>query len=174
MSELGTLSEDEFRRHLDQCSAMVSTWPVWKRNILEQSASPIVPIARTPVDNDPDIPKMTKEEFHAIVSPRPTEKEAQSVGDPQYLALLDELRQMHLNKAADYGSGEEPLANLKQSTNLGIAPWIGCILRLSDKLFRIHSLIRNGKLVNESIDDNLKDMASYALLALRLLREKSE
>ncbi len=94
-----------------------------------------------------------------------------TLGDPQYLAILDELRELHLVKAADYGDGEDPLANLRASSKLGIKPWIGCALRMSDKMTRIHSLIRNGVLKNESIEDNLKDMAAYSLLALRLIRE---
>lgn len=92
-------------------------------------------------------------------------------GDAKYLALLDELRELHLKKSEDYGSSDDPLTNLRQSIKLGIPPWVGCILRLTDKLQRVHSLIANGKLANESIDDNLMDMGAYALLALRLLRE---
>lgn len=92
-------------------------------------------------------------------------------GDPQYLALLDSLRDLHIQKAKDYGNGVDPLANLRASEKLGIRPWIGCILRCSDKMTRVHSLIRNGNLANESIEDNLKDMAAYCLLALRLLKE---
>lgn len=94
-----------------------------------------------------------------------------SGGDPKYLSMLEELRDLHIKKAADYGTGEDPLANLRASKLLGIEPWIGAILRMSDKLFRVHSLIKNGSLKNESIEDNLIDMSSYALLALLLKRE---
>jgi hypothetical protein len=93
------------------------------------------------------------------------------MGDDQYLALLDDLRELHLLKSADYGDGEDPIANLRASINLGIEPWIGCMIRVSDKMARVNSLVRNGQLANESIDDNRLDMASYCLLALRLLRE---
>lgn len=92
-------------------------------------------------------------------------------GDEKYLALLDALRELHLRKAADYGNGVDPIANLRTSTLLGIEPWVGCILRLTDKLTRVHSLCRNGSLKNEPIRDNLLDMAAYALLALRLYEE---
>lgn len=94
-----------------------------------------------------------------------------ALGDPAYLGLLDELRQLHLDKAADYGDGADPLANLRASTVLGIEPWVGCMLRCSDKMRRVQSLIRNGSLKNESIEDNLKDMAAYCLLALKFVKE---
>lgn len=97
-----------------------------------------------------------------------------SEGDPQYLGLLDRLRELHLAKAADYGNGDDPIANLRASKALGIPPWVGCILRMSDKLTRVHSLIRNGSLKNEPITDNLLDMAAYCLLALRLYDEESK
>lgn len=94
-------------------------------------------------------------------------------GDPKYLELLDAMRDLHIKKASDYGDGVEPLANLHESVHLGIPPWVGCMLRCSDKMQRVRSMIRNGSLVNESIEDNLKDMAAYCLLALRLYREKT-
>lgn len=94
-----------------------------------------------------------------------------ALGDPAYLGLLDELRQLHLDKAADYGDGADPLANLRASKVLGIEPWVGCMLRCSDKMRRVQSLIRNGSLKNESIEDNLKDMAAYCLLALKFVKE---
>lgn len=91
-------------------------------------------------------------------------------GDPQYLALLDEIREMHLSKSHDYGF-RDPLANLRAAEELGIRPWIGCLLRANDKVTRIKSFIQSGTLKNESVEDSLLDIASYALLALRLLRE---
>lgn len=93
-------------------------------------------------------------------------------GDPEYLGLLDKLRDLHLAKAADYGSGKDPIANLRASVNLGIPPWVGCMLRCSDKMQRVYSLLRNGSLRNEPIEDNLLDMAAYCLLALRLYKEE--
>lgn len=92
-------------------------------------------------------------------------------GDPEYLKLLDELRELHASKSADYGSGEDPLANLRATAELGVPPWLGCMVRVRDKFSRVCSLVRNGRLRNEPIEDNLKDMAVYCLLALKLYRE---
>lgn len=39
----------DFHRHIEHCSAVVKTWPLWKQNILAQSGSPTVPTPRTPI-----------------------------------------------------------------------------------------------------------------------------
>lgn len=93
-------------------------------------------------------------------------------GDPQYLTILDELRELHLKKAADYGSDEDPLANLRGSADVGIEPWLGAYLRLKDKTRRMDRFCVKRKLENEGVEDTLKDMAAYALLTLRLYREQ--
>ena len=46
------MTEHEFREELNKASRLVSTWPAWKRNLLEQSASSTVLVPRTPVDNN--------------------------------------------------------------------------------------------------------------------------
>lgn len=88
-----------------------------------------------------------------------------------YLSLLDEMRSLHVKKAADYGVGSDPLANCRASTELGVPAWIGTMVRAMDKVTRIKSFIANGKLENESVEDSLKDLAAYALIALVLFRE---
>jgi hypothetical protein len=94
-----------------------------------------------------------------------------SQGDQQYLAILDELRELHVRKAMDYGSDEDPLANLRGSDDIGIAPWMGVWLRTLDKVRRMNRYCRKGQLANEGVEDTLLDMAAYACLALRLFRE---
>ncbi len=92
-------------------------------------------------------------------------------GHPEYLKLLDEMRALHVKKAADYGAGKDPLANCRASTELGVPAWIGTMIRAMDKVTRIKSFIANGKLENESVEDSLKDLAAYSLIALVLFRE---
>jgi hypothetical protein len=58
-------------------------------------------------------------------------------GDPRYLALLDEMRALHLRKVADYGMGQDPLYNLHASVEFGVPPWKATILRANDKWTRI-------------------------------------
>jgi len=93
------------------------------------------------------------------------------VGHPGYLKLLDEMRELHVRKAADYGRGEDPLANCRGSREFGVPPWIGTMIRAMDKVHRIKSFVANGSLKNESVEDSLKDLAAYALIALVLYRE---
>src|SRR4051812_3008223 len=78
-------------------------------------------------------------------------------GDPTYLRLLDELRALHIRKAADYGRGNDPLANIKASEQIGIPAWKAAWLRAKDKVHRIDTFCLNGKLANEGVEDSFKD-----------------
>lgn len=92
-------------------------------------------------------------------------------GSPEYLKLLEEMKELHLRKAADYGRGVDPLANVRSAGEFGIPPWTGVMVRANDKMHRIKSLALNGFLKNESVEDSLMDLAAYSLLALVLYRE---
>lgn len=94
-------------------------------------------------------------------------------GHPEYLKILDEMRSLHVRKAADYGRGVDPLANVRASAEFGIPAWVGVMVRAGDKMHRIKSLIVNGSLKNESVEDSLMDLAAYALIALVLYREQN-
>lgn len=93
-------------------------------------------------------------------------------GHPGYLKILDEMRALHCKKAADYGRGTDPLANVRASSEFGIPAWVGVMVRAGDKMHRIKSLIVNGSLKNESVEDSLMDLAAYAIIALTLKREQ--
>ncbi len=43
------MTRTEFQYHLDNANSIVSKWPPWKQNLLTDSASPTVSVARTPV-----------------------------------------------------------------------------------------------------------------------------
>jgi hypothetical protein len=94
-------------------------------------------------------------------------------GDPRYLKILDELRDLHVKKATDYGRGKDPLANIRAAVDFGVPGWVGVMIRANDKMHRIKSYLQNGSLANESLEDSLKDLAAYALLALVLFREET-
>ena len=87
-------------------------------------------------------------------------------------AHLTELQHIANKKRADYGSDEHPFANVLQSEEFGIPPWLGAVVRLNDKVTRIKSFCKNGSLRNESLEDSLIDIANYALIALALLDEE--
>jgi hypothetical protein len=93
----------------------------------------------------------------------------------KFFDLCDALKDMHRRKSRDYGcpSGEDPLANIRNGAKfVGIPSWKGAMVRLSDKVTRLAAYNATGRLENESLEDNLFDLASYSLLALLLHREE--
>lgn len=82
-----------------------------------------------------------------------------------------ELAALQEKKGKDYGTGVDPLANLRSSEAFGIPSWVGSVMRGNDKMRRIQSFVVNGKLENEGIEDALMDLAVYAIHSLRLYRE---
>ena len=93
----------------------------------------------------------------------------------EFYDLCDALKEMHRRKSRDYGcpSGEDPLANIRNGAKfVGIPSWKGAMVRLSDKVTRLAAYNATGRLENESLEDNLFDLASYSLLALLLHREE--
>ena len=90
-----------------------------------------------------------------------------------YFDLLDRMKALHSSKSRDYGSEHDPLANIRNgAVFVGIEPWKGAMVRLSDKVTRLATFNRTGRLEHEGVEDNLMDLASYALLALLLYREE--
>lgn len=94
----------------------------------------------------------------------------------RFLVLLDEMRQLHDAKNAGYAGQDspDPFKNFKYSTLFGVAPFTGCLIRMSDKFIRIANLTRDASndKVGESIRDTLMDMAVYCLIAICLYEEE--
>ena len=86
--------------------------------------------------------------------------------------LCDLMKETHRKKSKDYGSAHDPLANIRNGAEfVGIPPWKGAMVRLSDKVTRLSTYNRTGVLEFEGVEDTLIDLAAYALLALVMLRE---
>jgi hypothetical protein len=77
-----------------------------------------------------------------------------------FLDIVSEIADMLIKKNADYG-----YSNLTKHGMTGI------IVRLSDKLARLENLQHKKGQVEETTEDTLKDIAGYAINALRLKRE---
>jgi hypothetical protein len=93
-------------------------------------------------------------------------------GSLPFLELLEEVRQLHLSKSQDYGSESDPLANIRQGAEfVGIEPWRGCMVRVADKVQRLKTFCKTGRLVHEGVRDTLLDLAAYSLLAIVLFDE---
>ncbi|KKN40735.1 hypothetical protein LCGC14_0730430 [marine sediment metagenome] len=97
-------------------------------------------------------------------------------GHPGFFELLAEMAELHSSKNHDYGIKSIPLRNLYKCRDMGITPFTGVMVRLTDKWARLESFMQQGVLEvkNESIEDTLMDNALYSILAIILLREEKE
>ena len=103
------------------------------------------------------------------------EVSSQPTTSRRFLDLLDEMRRLHESKSADYGSETDPLANIRQGAEfVGIEPWRGCMVRIADKVQRLKTFCRTGRLVHEGVRDTLLDLSAYSLLAIVLFDEGNE
>lgn len=95
-------------------------------------------------------------------------------GSREFLAVLDELRDLHLRKTMDYGVDEDALSNIRSSADVCNMPaWAGCVLRMMDKMHRLKAFFRRGRTEFDGVEDTLKDIACYAAIALVLYRESN-
>jgi hypothetical protein len=93
----------------------------------------------------------------------------------RFIDLLDEMRRLHESKSKDYGSETDPLANIRQGAEfVGIEPWRGCMVRIADKVQRLKTYCRTGRLVHEGVRDTLLDLSAYSLLAIVLFDEGND
>jgi hypothetical protein len=85
----------------------------------------------------------------------------------RFYELCDQLKEMHRRKSRDYGSSEDPLANIRNGAKfVGIEDWRAALVRLSDKVTRLETYCRTGSLTYENFEDTCLDLASYSLLVL--------
>jgi hypothetical protein len=89
-----------------------------------------------------------------------------------FAAVLAELQALHTVKGADYGREGDPYANCRASEEWGIPAWVGTLIRANDKMRRLQKAAAGGTLANEGIEDSLRDLAVYAVIALILWREQ--
>ena len=99
--------------------------------------------------------------------------ELERPGDPRFHYELARLGDLHDKKQIDYGTDDDPFANVRGSRNWGIPPWVGAMVRANDKVKRLQNFARKGSLANESAEDSFDDLAVYATIAKVLYREES-
>ncbi len=86
--------------------------------------------------------------------------------------LLKQAGELHDQKQADYGRGDDPFANVRASADWGIQGWVGAMIRLNDKVKRLQSLAQTGQLANEGALDSFMDIMVYAGIAHVLYEEE--
>ena len=142
-------------------------------SIMEESNAALRRAVQQRLDNmpseEPDVLRPVTKPRHLSetddVSSQPTTSQ-------RFLDLLDEMRRLHESKSADYGSETDPLANIRQGAEfVGIEPWRGCMVRIADKVQRLKTFCRTGRLVHEGVRDTLLDLSAYSLLAIVLFDE---
>ncbi|KKK88665.1 hypothetical protein LCGC14_2740830 [marine sediment metagenome] len=92
----------------------------------------------------------------------------------RFKAILRRIQETHDKKGADYGTDEDPFANVNAASEFDIDPIVGILLRMNDKMMRFKSFVKKGTLVNESVEDSLLDLAVYSIIALTLYESKSK
>ena len=88
--------------------------------------------------------------------------------------LLAQMKQVHDKKGQDYEAHNIPYENIKASEQWSVEPWTYAMLRVSEKIRRLHSVAKGKQLQNEDIYDTFIDIANLALIAHILYEEKDK
>lgn len=101
-------------------------------------------------------------------------------GSQRFHEILASVGAMHDKKQRDYGTGSDPFANVRASTDFGIPGWLGAVVRANDKMRRLMKAgtqVTAGErinMANEGVEDSLLDLAVYAIIALVLFEEEND
>lgn len=100
------------------------------------------------------------------------------MANSRFLELVKEIEILHNKKNAGYAGigASDPFRNFKFSSLFGVTPFVGVLVRMSDKFIRISNLIKDPKAdqVGEKITDTLLDLSVYCLIAICLYEEQKE
>ena len=107
-----------------------------------------------------------------ILSTQPYIPERHPLSD-RFHKLLVEIGDLHDKKQKDYGTPQDPFANVRGATEFGLPASMGAFIAMNDIMSRIKSFCANGRLENEPLDNSLRDMAVYSLIALVLWEEEN-
>lgn len=140
----------EYRKQLDDNTALVFTKgeTYSKEQVISKIPMPVVP------------------EYFKAVSSTEHRKEGRSENTTiSFNTLLDQIKDTHERKNHDYGD-----SFTKSMDEFGMT---AAAIRLTDKLSRFKALINSeAKVKDESIEDTLLDMASYAIMTVEYLKKK--
>ena len=94
--------------------------------------------------------------------------------------LIDLHKEMSLQAKAilavknhDYAQESDPFKNFRVATFLDVDPGISLLLRVMDKIARLHTFWLTGELKAESVDDAELDIINYMVLHRGLRRHAS-
>ena len=77
-------------------------------------------------------------------------------------------------KSADYANDENPFQNFENSSQISGVPLEQTIMvRIADKISRMQNLLtKEPDVVEEKIDDTIKDLINYSAILLTYLKQK--
>ena len=91
-------------------------------------------------------------------------------GDPEYLAALDDLRELHLLKSGGYGTGYDRFANFTLvASAIGEPRHRYPRRRMLEKIARLESLDAQGR--TDELEEEYLDIAGLAMCCLAVLRK---
>jgi hypothetical protein len=91
-----------------------------------------------------------------------------------FCKILDELKELHKAKSHDYATDIDPHSNFMSADDWGVEPWVGVMLRMQDKMKRLQTYAKKGKLLNEAAEDSFRDIAVYSIIALIIFKKRTE
>ena len=89
----------------------------------------------------------------------------------RFAQILEELLTLHDRKQKDYGTDKDPFNNVRGAEEWGVKSWVAALVRASDKMRRLQKAAKGGSLEFESVNDSLRDLANYAVIALVLYEQ---
>ena len=96
------------------------------------------------------------------------------MNDTRVKEVFEELVALHDKKQSDYGREHDPFANVRASSEWGLPPWVGAMVRANDKMKRLQKAARGGTMANESVVDSFDDLIVYTAIAKVLYLEEQE
>lgn len=104
-------------------------------------------------------------------------------GHPMFYEILNEMRDLHDRKNAQYASSKDPLGNFRRGSNISnklINPKIKnkelayLLVLMSKQIDGVMEMLGEGKdNTVEEIEDKLLDMATYSVIGIILRREEN-
>lgn len=89
--------------------------------------------------------------------------------------ITEEMYNLTERKNNDYAGKEDPFKNFRFCEQFGICSVEnGILVRITDKLSRVINLLKGveQKVIDEKVEDTLKDLAVYSIILLTYLKSK--
>lgn len=85
----------------------------------------------------------------------------------KFMDILDGIKELHISKSKDYGSEDDPFANVRMTESFGLPAWIGVAIRMQDKMVRLQNAVqqfmKTGEvnMAHDSLLDDFRDLCNY-------------